>query len=223
MPVVLSRFAAGSARPVRPQLDRRLSDLSGRAGLPVTSIAVLPSSAAGDQTAFITGAGRTRHIFLSEELVRDWTDDEIAVVVAHELGHHVRHDLLRGLCLSAATLTAALWAADATLRAAGPSLGLGGPADLASWPLLLVVAGGAWFMSTPLRHAQSRRHERLADEFALRLTGEADAFAAAIRRLSARHLAEERPSLLTRWFFHRHPPVGERLALANRLKGVVIR
>jgi STE24 endopeptidase len=131
--------------------------------------------------------------------------------------------LARGLALAAATWTMALWASDAVLRKAAPALGVGGPSDLGAWPLLLLVAAGVWLAATPLRHGQSRRHERLADEFALRLTGESEAFAAAIRRLGARHLAEERPSTFTRWFFHTHPSVGERLALANRFRGVVTR
>jgi STE24 endopeptidase len=220
MPLLLARFAPAGL-PVRRDLERRLERMAADAGVPVTSIGVLGGT--GSPAAFLTGVGRTRRIFLSEEILRDWSDDEIAVVVAHEIGHHTRHDLTRGVALSAATLTAALWAADTALRRAAPALGLGGPADLGAWPLLLLVAGGVWLAATPLRHGQSRRHERLADEFALRLTGETDAFAAAIKRLGARHLAEERPSTLTRWFFHRHPSVGERLALASRFRGMGIR
>ena len=67
---------------------------------------------------------------------------------------------------------------------------------------------------TPLRHAHSRILVRRADEFALALTGGADAFTSAIRRLGARHLSEDRPSFLTRWLFHRHPTPEQRLALA---------
>ncbi len=220
VPLVLARFAP-AGRPVRRELERRLAWMAGNAGVPVTSIGVL----AGPDTpaAFVTGFGRTRRIFLSEEIVRDWSDDEVAVVVAHEIGHHARHDLTRGLVLSAATLMGALWAADVTLRQMAPALGLAGPGDLGAWPLLLLVAGGVWLAATPIRNGQSRRHERLADEFALRLTGETEAFAAAIRRLGTRYLAEERPSTFTRWFFHRHPSVGERLALASRFRGVGIR
>jgi STE24 endopeptidase len=219
MPGVLARFAPAGA-PVRADLERRLIGLAGHAGVPVTSIAVLAGSG---NPAFVTGTGRTRRIFLSDEIVRDWTDDEIAVVVAHEIGHHARHDLLRGAALSATTLTAGLWAADAALRRAGPALGLAGPSDLGAWPLLLLVAAVVWVAATPVRHGQSRRQERLADEFALRLTGGAEAFAAVIRRLGARHLAEEQPTTLTRWFFHRHPSVGERLAIASRFRGEVTR
>lgn len=219
MPEVLARIAPGGP-PMRPELERRLKGLAGQAGVPVTSLAVLAGSG---HPAFITGTGRTRRIFLSDELIRDWTDDEIAVVVAHEIGHHARHDLMRGAALSAATLMAGLWTADLALRRAGPALGLGGPADLGAWPLLLLVAAAVWLAATPLRHGQSRRQERLADEFALRLTGGAEAFAAVIRRLGARHLAEERPTTLTRWFFHRHPSVDERLAIASRFRNVVTR
>ena len=217
MPMALARFTSAAGR-ARPALEQRLTDLAGRAGVPVASIDVVGFQQPGSPAAFVTGAGRTRRIFLSDELIRDWSDDEIAVVVAHELGHHARHDLIRAVGLSAVTLTVGLWAADAVLRSAGPWLNLGGPETLGSWPLLAVVAGAVWLAATPVRHGQSRRHERLADEFALTLTGEAEAFTSAIRRLGARHLAEERPTALTRWFFHRHPPVGERLALASRFR-----
>src|SRR5260221_2075154 len=99
-----------------------------------------------------------------------------------------------------------------------PGLALRGPGALAALPLSGLVTGGVWLMSTPARHALSREQERSADRFALSLTGGADAFGAAIRRLSARHLAEERPSTLTRWLFHRHPSVAERLALAETFR-----
>jgi STE24 endopeptidase len=220
MPLILA-WLAPAGPPVRPGLERRLTGMALAAGVPVTSIGVLAGQ--GSPVACVTGAGRTRRVFLSQELVRDWSDDEIAVVVAHEIGHHARHDLMKGAALSAVTMMAALGAADAVLRRIGPALGLAGPADLGAWPLLLLVAAGVWLAATPLRHAQSRRHERLADEFALRLTGETEAFSTAIRRLGARHLAEERPSTLTRWLFHTHPSVGERLALASRFRGVVTR
>ena len=92
--------------------------MAADAGVPVTSIGVLAGT--GSPAAFLTGVGRTRRIFLSEEVLRDWSDDEIAVVVAHEIGHHTRHDLTRGVALSAATLTVALWAADAERRGGPP-------------------------------------------------------------------------------------------------------
>jgi Zn-dependent protease with chaperone function len=80
-----------------------------------------------------------------------------------------------------------------------------------------------WAVLSPIRHAQSRRHERRADASALSWTGQADAFGAAVRRLSAKHLADERPSTLARWLYHRHPPVAERLALAESYRDKPVR
>ncbi len=111
-------------------------------------------------------------------------------------------------------LSAALGGAGGLMAVGGPALGWPRVGELEALPVLALLAGGVWMTVTPIRHALSRAQERRADAFALALTGSTDAFTSAVRRLSARHLAEERPSTLTRWLHHRHPSVAERLALA---------
>ena len=216
-PAVLT--LAGGAHPIaRPALRDRLAGLAERARVPVASIDEWRAAESAGATAFVTGVGRSRRVFVSSELTRDWSDEEVAVVVAHELAHHAHHDLWRSLALDAAVLSASLWAAGLVLAWRATALGLRGPGDLAALPLIALVAGTVWLAATPLRHAQSRRQERRADQFALALTGGADAFSAAIRRLGSRYMAEERPSRLTRWLYYRHPSVAERLALTQRRK-----
>ncbi len=215
----------GGARPIsRVRLSRRLHDIARQARVPIASVDELPRGD-GRLTALVTGAGRSRRIFISSELIRDWSDDEVAVVAAHELGHHAHHDLWRTLALDALLLSLALWLAD-DLLAGAPGAMLAAvtgatrlvPGDLAALPFIAFVAGGVWLATTPLRLAHSRAQERRADRFALAVTGGADAFTAAIRRLGAQHLSEERPSSITQWLFHRHPTVGERLAMAREIK-----
>jgi STE24 endopeptidase len=205
-----------SAREIsRPQLTAWTAEIATRAKVPVTGVHEWQVGDRAATTAIVTGFGRTRRVFISSAVLRDWSDDEIAVVIAHELGHHSHHDLWRTLALDAAVLAVALWAADAAvLRAAEWSM-LTGPSDPAAVPLLLLVAGAVWAAATPIRNLASRRQERRADMFALTMTGRVDAFTAAVRRLAAEHLAEERPSVLTRWLFQRHPTVAQRLALAE--------
>ena len=171
------------------------------------------SSAAG--AAGITGVGRVGKVLLSAEMVRDWADDEIAVVVAHELSHHAHHDLARKVGMDAVLWCVTLGLADRVVAMWGPAVGVHAVTDLAALPLLAVAAGAIWCLLRPLRLAQSRAHERRADQFALELTENPEAFARALRRLGEAHLAEERPSRLTRWFFHRHPTLEERLASAR--------
>ncbi len=198
------------ARPLAsPALAERLTTLAQRAGVPLHSVEEVPVHELDEATAFVAGVGRRRRVFLASTLVREWRDDEIAVVVAHELGHHRRGDLWRTLALDAGLLAAGLGLAS-VVRVPGAAMG-----SLAALPGILWIAGAVWVVSAPLRNAQSRHHERAADAFALALTGGADAFATVVRRLGARHLADERPSALARWLTYRHPPVPERLAAAE--------
>jgi STE24 endopeptidase len=212
-PVLLARLADVRSL-ARTDLSAQLNALAARAQVPVTSVQEMLVDEGERATALVTGAGGSRRIFLASQLVRDWSDAEIAVVVAHELGHHAHRDLWRTLALDASILAVSLFVADRALGWMAAGLGLAGPRDLAALPLITLVAGFVWLLMTPLRHAHSRVLERRADEFALALTDGADAFASAIRRLGARHLSEDRPSVVTRWLFHRHPTPEQRLALA---------
>ncbi|TAK12937.1 MAG: hypothetical protein EPO35_10810 [Acidobacteria bacterium] len=203
---------AGGVQPLGDAgLSARLSAVSESAGVPVAGIFEWRASDDETHSASVTGFGRGRRVLIAPELVRDWSRDEITVVVAHELSHHKHHDLIQSLILDALLMSAALAASDAALWAAGI------PASaLTALPLIALTASAIWLAATPFRHALSRWQERRADQFALAVTGEADAFAAAVRRVGDRNLIEDRPDRLTRWFFHRHPTIEERLAMAGK-------
>ncbi|HMK09498.1 MAG TPA: M48 family metalloprotease, partial [Anaerolineales bacterium] len=65
--------------------------------------------------AALVGWGRTRRIVLGDTLISEFTPDEIETVLAHELGHHVHHDIPVGVLAGAALMLAELWAANAVL------------------------------------------------------------------------------------------------------------
>lgn len=213
----------GSRRGATPvpagTLRHRLAALASAAGVPVREFVVLPEGEGASAAALVTGIGAARRVCISSELVRDWRDEEVAVVVAHELAHHAHYDLWRASVLDAAVLAAAFGTSAWLASAIGPALGVGDPLGLSAFPLVLLASALGWVAATPLRYAQSRRHERRADRFALALTGEAAAFDTAIRRLGARRLAEERPGRLAQWLFQRHPSMTERLEVARAYRG----
>jgi len=215
-PVVLLPLFFRFTPLARPSLVERLERLARRAG---TRVVGVYEWALGDKSrranAALTGLGATRRILVSDTMLADYSDEEIEVVLAHELGHHVNYDIWRGIALESALILLGFALTDVALRVMGPRLGVSSPADLAGMPLLILTAGAVSLALTPAALALSRRHERRADRFALQLTSNPSAFISAMRRLGAQNLAEERPSRLVRWLFHSHPPLDERLAFAR--------
>jgi Zn-dependent protease with chaperone function len=202
----------------RGALRERLVGLSERAGVPVLGAF---EWGLGEKTtranAALVGAGRTRRIILSDTLLENYTDDEIEVILAHEIAHHIHHDIWSALALDALVVAIALLAAHAAV-AYGGAAGRAGPADLAALPAMILAAGAVSLALTPLGKAWSRHNERRADRFALALTGRPAAFISAMRRLGAQNLAEERPSAAVLWFFHTHPTIDERIAAAKEFE-----
>jgi STE24 endopeptidase len=206
--------------PVKP-LDReslrvRLVGLADRAGAKVLGAY---EWGLGEKTrkanAALAGLGTTRRILVSDTMLAEYTDDEIEVVLAHEIGHHMHGDIWKGILFESTLILAGLYCAARVLGGLAPSLGFRGSADVAAMPLLVLAAGAVSFVMLPLAHAMSRAFERSADRFALALTGNPAAFVSAMRRLAAQNLAEEHPSRLVQMLFYSHPPVRERIAAAQ--------
>jgi STE24 endopeptidase len=67
------------------------------------------------------------------------------------------------------------------------------------------------FPLTPLFSFISRRNEREADRFAGNLTGQPEALASALVKLSRENLSNLHPHPLYAKFYYSHPPVVERI------------
>jgi STE24 endopeptidase len=199
-------------------LRTRLVTLAARAGVPVLGVWV------GDQSrksrtanAAVTGLGRTRRIILFDTLLSEFTEDEVEAVLAHELAHHAHADMWRGLAVHGALTVATFWVADRLLAAGAARLGLTGPADLGGVPLVGLIVLGAGLVALPLTNWWSRRLERQADDFAVRVLGRPDAFIAAMERLAGLNLAERSPHPLKEALLHSHPAIDRRIARARWL------
>jgi Zn-dependent protease with chaperone function len=204
----------------RDALRTRLSSLAERAGARVIGVYEWGlGSKTKKANAALTGLAGTRRILVSDTMLADYSDEEIEIVLAHELSHHVHGDIWKGLAFEGALMLAGFFAASHILGASVGALGLSGAADVAGLPLLLLVAGAVSLVMVPIAHALSRAHERRADRFALELTRNPAAFISAMRRLGAQNLAEERPSRIVQWLFYSHPPIRERIATARQYGG----
>jgi STE24 endopeptidase len=204
----------------RESLRARLLALADRAGARVLGAY---EWGMGEKTrkanAALAGIGGTRRILVSDTMLAEYSDEEIEVVLAHELAHHIHGDIWKGIAFESALIVAGFFLAAQLLQSLVPFFGLRSVADVAGLPLLLIAAGAVSVAMLPIAHAMSRAFERDADRFALRLTGNPGAFISAMRRLGAQNLAEENPSKIVQWLFYSHPPIRERIAAAQTFQG----
>jgi STE24 endopeptidase len=200
----------------RAALRARLLALADRAGARVLGAYEWGLAAKTRKAnAALAGLGATRRILVSDTMLAEYSEDEIEVVLAHEIAHHVHGDIWKGIAFESGLIVAGFYLASRLLRALAGPMGLRGVDDIAGLPLLLLAAGAVSILMVPVAHAMSRGFERRADQFALRLTRNPAAFVSAMKRLGAQNLAEESPSRIVQWLFYSHPPVRERIAAAQ--------
>jgi STE24 endopeptidase len=200
----------------RESLKARLVSLSTKAGVRVLDVY---QWGLREQTrranAALVGSGTTRRILLSDTLLAEYSDDEIEVIIAHELGHHVHRDLSKTLLVECGLILLVFFGCAQVLGSPWLTRGLDARGDIAALPLLLLTSGAIGAAATPLMNALSRRNERRADRYALRLTGRRAPFISAMRRLADQNLAEPHPSRVVQWLFYTHPSVHERIQAAR--------
>jgi STE24 endopeptidase len=200
----------------RADLAQRLMRLSAAAGRKVRGVYSFDMSRrTRSANAALVGLGRTRRIVLGDTLLDEFPSDEIEAVLAHELGHHVHGDIPVGVLIGSGVMLLNLWIADAVLTGAAARGVLSAPTDLAGLPIFALVFFVLGFFTGPLENAYSRWRERQADAFSVRLTGRPHAFADAMTRLANQNLADANPPRWAVILFGTHPPLEERIGLAE--------
>lgn len=169
--------------------------------------------------AALTGIGNTRRIVLGDTLINEFTPDEIETVLAHELGHHVHKDIPLLIGFGTVVTLVGLYLASLVMNWAVVYFGFTSVADPAAMPMLELILGAYGLIIMPLENAFSRWRERMADEYALQTTGKREAFRSAFTRLANQNLGEVDPERWVVVMFYSHPPLGERIAMAQSWGG----
>jgi STE24 endopeptidase len=197
-------------------LAERLTALAERAGTRVRGVYRFDMSRRTKAAnAALMGLGRSRRVVLGDTLLDAFTPDEVETVLAHELAHHVHHDLPLGLGVQALITLVGLWLASLALEWGVGRFGLEGVNDVAGLPWLALVLGGFGLLTAPLVNGWSRWRERMADRYAVRATGKPLAFASALVRLADQNLGEVEPPAWVEFLLYSHPPPGKRIAAAR--------
>src|SRR5207247_1632752 len=105
--------------------------------------------------AALAGIGSTRRILVSDTMLAEYSDDEIEVVMAHELAHHVHGDIWKGIVFESLLIVLGFYLAARGLHTLAAPIGLRHVADVAGLPLLLLAAGAVALVMAPVAHAVS--------------------------------------------------------------------
>jgi len=197
-------------------LRQRLIELAGRVGAEVEGVYRIDMSRrTRAANAALTGLGRTRRILLGDTLLESFSGDEIETVLAHELGHHVHHDIPFSLAVDTALNALGFLIVFGGVNLGVAWFGLAGAADPAALPWIGILLGAFGLITMPLSNAYSRWRESLADDFSLAVTAKPTAFASAMTRLANQNLAEAEPSRWVVFLLYSHPPLASRIEKAR--------
>ena len=207
--------------PLAPGARRQaIATVAQRLGYPLSGIFVINSSRQTSKSkAICFGFGRNRRVALSDTLLNRHPADELAAIVAHEIGHaQLHHALLRllaflvfyaGLCFTLSLLQQS----DAVFAAFGvaersPHVGLA----------LFLLFFGAWqsLLMTPIR-LLFRRGEYQADAFAAAAVGHPGAVARMLERIAGDNLVNVQPHPFFVFLNAAHPTVADRVAALRRM------
>lgn len=178
-----------------PGLHRLIAVLAARAGLPMPRVAIIEADA---PNAFATGRDPSHAVVaVTTGLLEVLDDDELAGVLAHELGHIRNRDIL--VSSIAATLAGAItalveWLQWGMLFGAGRDDGSGEaqPSPLHGLGVLLALLL-APLAATLIQFAVSRGREFGADETGATLVGNPQALARALEKIESYALGTPLP------------------------------
>ncbi len=205
------------------ELRDRLVNLSHRAHVKVEDIFTMNMSKQTKKAnAMLTGLGNTKRIVLGDNLVEEFSTDEVEVVMAHEMGHNFFHHIWQGIFLSSVMAAIGFL----IIHLTGPGiitrfrsrLKIDNMADVASLPLILLIFTVYGLVTMPVFPAFSRHMERQADKFAIDITHENGAFITAMQKLSYMNLSDPNPSPVIEFLLYDHPPVSKRIKFAEEYK-----
>src|SRR3954471_7153009 len=161
--------------------------------------------------AYVNGLGQTKRVVLYDNLLNDFSPDQVQSVVAHELGHVKHRDVPRGLLWLAIVAPAGMLVIQRLTERLVPPDARRGPAVLPAAVLSIAVV--SFVLNIP-GNALSRQVERSADGHALDLDGNTAAFIAVERKLTLQNLGDPDPPGWLQLVFGTHPKTVDRIGYA---------
>ncbi len=160
--------------------------------------------------AAFTGIGKTKRIILGDTLLENLTNNEIIAVLAHELGHFKLKHIWKGMTLGVISTYLGLFLVSVIYSKYYTSFGPS-PWSVAALPLMGLILTLYGVIVSPVTNILSRFHERQADDYAVKLCGNAKDLITGLDKLSEQNLSDKDPHPIIEFLFYSHPSTGKRI------------
>lgn len=167
--------------------------------------------------AALVGLGKSKRVILTDTLQGKFSPDEIEVILAHEFAHYRLRHIIKMLILNAITIMLVFYVFFKSADIIFARFNLN-PADIAGLGIWLFCFTVLQLLLTPFLNGLSRIMETNADKVAIKFTKNIDAFISMMEKLSQQNLVEQKPATWIKIFFFDHPPVGERIEMAEGMR-----
>ena len=202
--------------PVKDELKKKIIELSKVCKIKILDVYKIDLSKKTNKlNAAVVGLGKTRRVILGDNLIRDFTDEEVQGVLAHEFGHHKLRHMWKMLIFGIISIFFSFYVLYLISLKLVTLLGGENIYDIRIFPAFMLVLFITGFLTMPLQNGFSRKLETEADIFALEVTKNRSVFISLMRKLADRNLADPNPSKLVKFLFYDHPPIHERIKLAE--------
>ncbi len=230
--IVLARFLPVLIIPVffkylpieDSSLREKIMALAKKAGIRLMDVCKIDlSRKTSKANAALVGLGKTRRVVLADTLTEGFTPEEVGVVVAHEFGHFKHGHMWQLLIFSGTMTVAGFFILSLIAKKIVVLTGASGLSDLYLFPVLVLLAVIFGIILLPAQNFLSRVLERQADRFALDITGKPEEFISVMRKLASTNLADVAPSRLKKIFLYNHPPIAERIRMAEAARDTYVK
>ncbi len=165
--------------------------------------------------AYVTGLHGSQRIVLWDTTLEKLRPDEIAFVMAHEMGHYVMTHIWIGIAIFSVIFFVLLFIIHKSvgwiIRRFQTQFGFSALTDIASLPLLLLMLSLLMFVLDPITNGYSRSIEHDSDAFGLAITKDGVNAASAFVKLANENLSNPKPSTFMKFWLYDHPPLLERI------------
>ncbi|MCK4526576.1 M48 family metallopeptidase [candidate division WOR-3 bacterium] len=203
------------------ELKNSLSDILKEAGISIEGFYREDTSKkTTKENAMLAGMGKTKRVILTDNIIEKMDLSEVRVILGHEIGHYKNKHMMKFIFIGAFLQIFAFFLLNKIMIILFPGFLAGFLENLTLLPMMLFYLGLIdLFLLKMLQNWISRAFEKEADREALKLTKDSEGFKRAMAGLANRNLSNAYPSLWVKLFYYNHPPIGERLELAENWEG----